>query len=338
MACILARKVEEFHTAFAGQKSEELTLNDFERLRTLGRGAFGRVILVKSIKDGDVYALKVLSKIEVIKMKQLENVMNEKQILAACNYPFIVRLHHTFKDNSYLYMALEFVMGGEMFSLLRSMRRFPDKMVKFYATQVVLAFEYLHELTIAYRDLKPENLLITADGFLKVADLGFAKMIPKDKRTWTLCGTPDYMAPEIIMSRGYHCAVDWWAFGVLLYEMTAGLPPFMHNDQMKTFESIVVGKVKFTKHFGSDLSNLISNLIQTDLSRRYGNLKNGIADIKKHRYFSDIDWLKIYNKQIEPPHKPKVKGDIDTSHFDKYEEETLKIADTDRFKAEFEQF
>lgn len=335
---ILSEKVKEFRENYFNPPKEVVSMEDFERIRTLGRGAFGRVVLVRHWDKDCYYALKILSKVEIVKSRQIDNAINEKRILAACNFPFIIRLFFSFKDNSYLYMVMEFVIGGEMFTLLRNMRRFPDNMVKFYAAQVVMAFEYLHLLTIAYRDLKPENLLITGEGFLKVADLGFAKMIPKDKRTWTLCGTPDYMAPEIIMSKGYHCAVDWWAFGVLLYEMTTGFPPFMHQDQMKTFEHIISGKVKFTNNFGPELKDLIRNLIQVDLSRRYGNLKNGIADIKEHAYFADLDWLQLYNLQVRPPYKPKYKGPSDTSCFEKWEEENLKIADKEKFRIEFEDF
>ncbi|VDQ04883.1 unnamed protein product [Trichobilharzia regenti] len=335
---ILEEKVKEFHHLYANSPKDTAKMEDFERIRTLGRGAFGRVLLVRHIETDSFYALKVLSKVEIVKSRQVDNAINEKRILSACNFPFVIRLFYSFKDNSYLYMVMEFVIGGEMFTLLRNMRRFPENMVKFYGAQVVLAFEYLHHLTIAYRDLKPENLLITADGFLKVADLGFAKLIPKDKRTWTLCGTPDYMAPEIIMSKGYHCAVDWWAFGVLLYEMTTGFPPFMHQDQMKTFEHIISGKVKFTNNFSPVLKDLVRNLIQVDLSRRFGNLKNGINDIKRHAYFSDLDWLQLYQMKIRPPYKPKCKGPCDTSCFEKWDEENFKVSDKEKFKYEFEDF
>lgn len=335
---ILESKGKQFFEVFNSPPKNTATWDDFTRIRTLGRGAFGRVLLVR-YKNGDqFFAMKVLSKLEVVKSRQIDNAIMEKRILAACNISQIIRLAFSFKDNSYLYMVTEFVIGGEMFSLLRNMRRFPEGMVKFYAAQVLLAFEYLHYLTIAYRDLKPENILITAEGFIKVADLGFAKLIPKDKRTWTLCGTPDYMAPEIIMNKGYAHAVDWWAYGVLLYEMTTGFPPFMHQEQMKTFEHIISGKVKFTNQFGSELKDLIKNLIQTDLSRRYGNLKNGIHDIKDHAYFQNVDFMSIYKQSVKPPYVPKVKSPGDASNFEKWEEEKLKIADREKFKAEFADF
>lgn len=335
---VLIKKQAEFLVRWDNPPKANATMEDFDRIKTLGKGAFGRVILVKHKGNGNYFALKVLSKLEIIKSKQIENALNEKKILACVEFPFLIFLAYSFKDNSYLYMVLEFVIGGEMFTLLRNMRRFPDNLVKFYGAQVIMAFEYLHYLSIAYRDLKPENILLNIDGYLKVVDMGFAKMIPKDKRTWTLCGTPDYMAPEIIMNKGYHCAVDWWAFGVLLYEMTAGFPPFMHQDQMKTFEHIISGKVKFTSSFSADLKDLIRNLVQVDLSRRFGNLKNGVADIKQHKYYADIDWMDVYNKVPKAPYKPKCKGPDDTSCFDKWEEEVFKVADKEKFKTEFEEF
>ncbi|KAK4468705.1 hypothetical protein MN116_007885 [Schistosoma mekongi] len=336
---ILEEKSKLFHKLY-NDNSISLTvqLNDFQRFRSIGHGGFGQVLLVRHIQSDTFYAMKILSKIQLVKNRQIYSAINEKRILTACNFPFIIQLHYNFKDNSYLYLVMEYVIGGELFSLLRHMKRLPNDMIKFYAAQIVLALEYLHYLTIVYRDLKPENLLINANGYIKVADLGFAKLLPKDKRTWTLCGTPDYMAPEIIMHKGYHYPVDWWAFGILLYEMTTGYPPFMHNDHLKTFEYIINGNIQFTQYFNPLLKDLIMNLIQVDLSRRYGNLKNGINDIKYHNYFNDIDWLQLYYLNIKPPYIPLCNGLNDTSHFDQCHEVTFEIADKDRFKSLFQDF
>ncbi|VUZ52484.1 unnamed protein product [Hymenolepis diminuta] len=335
---ILASKSEEFMQVYNSPPKGNASWDVFTRIRTLGKGAFGRVLLVRYKDTEKYYAMKVLSKLDIVKSRQITSAILEKKILASVNIEQITRLAYTFKDNSFLYLVMEFIPGGELFTLLRSMKSFSEAMVKFYAAQVLLAFEYLHYLTITYRDLKPENILLTADGFVKVTDLGFAKMLPIDKRTWTVCGTPDYMAPEIIMNKGYGHAVDWWAFGVLLYEMTAGFPPFMHQEQIKTFEHIISGKLKFTNQFSSDLKDLIRNLIQTDLSKRYGNLKNGVMDIKGHPYFVDTDFMGIFNHNAKPPYIPKVKNPGDASNYEQWEEEELIVSEREKFATEFEEF
>lgn len=196
-----------------------IKLDDFDLDRTIGTGSFGRVMIVNLKRDRTKrYAMKMLKKENIVKMKQVEHTLNERKILSAIDFPFIVKLAYSFKDTSNLYMILEYVTGGEMFTHLRKTGRYSEENACFYASQIVLAFEYLHFLNIVYRDLKPENVLYDSNGYIKITDFGFAKII-KD-RTWTLCGTPEYLAPEIILSRGYNKAVDWWALGVIIYEMT----------------------------------------------------------------------------------------------------------------------
>ncbi|XP_066586208.1 cAMP-dependent protein kinase catalytic subunit 1-like [Prorops nasuta] len=317
--------------------SQNGSLDDFECFPTVGTGAFGRVSLVKNKKNSEYYAMKILDKEEIVKLKQVPHTMNEIKLLLSMNFPLVVYLEYYFADFSYIYMVLPFISGGEMFTHLRRMGKFDDELARFYAAQVTLALEYMHHCTIVYRDLKPENILIDKDGYLKLTDFGFGKMV--DGRTWTLCGTPEYLAPEVILSKGYGSAVDWWSFGVLVYEMNAGYPPFYAQNHMKIYEKIVAGKFKFAQHFSETLKDFIKNLLQVDLTRRYGNLKDGTNDIKNHPYFQSTDFLQIYKKEVKPTFVPHSGEPGDASNFDIYdEEETKKTEAENRWAKEFAEF
>ncbi|EGF77461.1 hypothetical protein BATDEDRAFT_14121 [Batrachochytrium dendrobatidis JAM81] len=294
-------------------------LADLQINRTLGTGSFGRVHLVKLKSNNKFYAMKVLRKTDIVKMRQVEHTINEKTILEKLEFPFLVSLLTTFQDSANLYFILEYIHGGELFSYLRKCVRFPNHVARFYAAEVVLAFEELHSRNIIYRDLKPENLLITAQGHIKITDFGFAKIVPDV--TWTLCGTPDYLAPEIIQSKGYSRAVDWWALGVLIFEMVAGYPPFYHEEHMKIYENILASRPKFSSVFDPYCKDIVKRLLQLDLTKRFGNLKGGVSDIKNHRWFAGLDWAKLLALDIPAPYIPPIKGDGDTSNFDVYSED-----------------
>ena len=179
-------------------------------------------------------------------------------------------------------------------------------------------FEYLHSKNIIYRDLKPENVLIAADGYLKLTDFGFAKIV--DTRTYTLCGTPEYLAPEMLLNKGHGKPVDWWTFGILLYEMLAGIDPFSDDDPMLIYQKILKGKVKFPRSFDKNAKSLVKHILQADLSKRYGNLKNGVDDIKGHRFFNGLNWTLLLKKELKAPYIPEVKGEGDASNFTPYPE------------------
>jgi len=267
-------------------------------------------------------------------LKQVDHTLNEKRILECVSFPFIVNMVSNFKDNSNLYMVLEFVPGGELFKHLRNVGKFEETHSRFYAAQIVLAFEYLHHLGVIYRDLKPENILVDSRGYIKISDFGFAKRVRG--RTWTLCGTPDYLAPEIILGKGYNKAVDWWALGVLLYEMVAGFPPFFAEQHIKLYEKILSGKARFPRHFSQDLRDLLRNLLRVEMTRRFG--VNDVNDIKSHAWFSTTEWIAIYQRKVEAPLIPKVKSPGDTSQFDTYKEEALEISETEKYVEYFADF
>lgn len=332
----LVQAKDDFDKKWDEPPQNTASLDTFDRIKTLGTGSFGRVMLVQHKSTKQFHAMKILDKQKIVKLKQVEHTLNEKKILQSTSFPFIVQLDHSFKDNSNLYMVLEFVTGGEMFSHLRQAGKFSESHSRFYAAQIALVLEYLHHMDVMYRDLKPENLLIDMQGYIKVTDFGFAKKVKG--RTWTLCGTPEYLAPEIILSKGYNKAVDWWALGVLIYEMSAGYPPFFADQPIQIYEKIVSGKVRFPSHFSTDIKDLLKNLLQVDITNRFGNLKNGANDIKNHKWFVSTDWIALYQKKVEAPFLPKCKGPGDSSNFEEYEEEPLRISSTEKCAKEFADF
>jgi len=304
------------------QTKGKYSLGDFEILRTLGTGSFGRVHLVQSKHNQRFYAVKVLKKQQVVKMKQVEHTNDERKMLQEVKHPFLITLWGTFQDSKNLYMVMDFVEGGELFSLLRKSQRFPNPVAKFYAAEVTLALEYLHSKHIIYRDLKPENLLLDRHGHLKITDFGFAKKVPDI--TWTLCGTPDYLAPEVVSSKGYNKSVDWWSLGILIFEMLCGFTPFWDGGSpMKIYENILKGRVKYPPYIHPDAQDLLQRLITADLTKRLGNLHGGSEDVKSHQWFAEVTWERLAKKDIDAPYVPPVKAGVgDASQFDKYPEET----------------
>ena len=302
--------------AFNKVQPKKIKLSDYEMDRTLGSGSFGRVKLSKNKKDGNYVAIKILKKSELIKLKQVDHILNEIKILSMIDHPFLVHTDGFTQDKKYLYVVLELVNGGELFTYLRGVGRFPVDQARIYIAQIILIFDYLHNKNIIYRDLKPENILIHKSGFLKLTDFGFAKIV--EGRTYTLCGTPEYLAPEIILNKGHGKPVDWWTCGILLYEMIAGIDPFSDDDPMMVYQKILKGKIKFPSGFDSNAKSLIKHLLDSDLTKRYGNLKNGVKDITGHRFFKNLEWDKLLRKEIPPPYVPKVKSNDDISNFSAY--------------------
>ncbi|MBW0566232.1 hypothetical protein O181_105947 [Austropuccinia psidii MF-1] len=270
--------------------------------------------------------MKVLVKSQVVKLKQVEHMNSEKNLLALVSSTssigpkkFCVSLFCTFQDERNLYMLMEFVQGGELFSHLRRAGRFLVDVARFFAANVLLALEGLHQLDIVYRDLKPENILLASNGYIKLTDFGFAKRVPD--RTWTLCGTPEYLAPEIIQSKGHGKPADWWAFGILIFEMLVGYPPFFNSDGQGPFgiyEKILACHLIFPQEFNPSAMDLVKKLLIADRSKRIGNLKGGINDIKDHDWFKGVDWNLLLQQLIPAPIIPKISKPSDSSNFEYY--------------------
>jgi serine/threonine protein kinase len=303
------------YTSLYNPKAPFESLANFQQIDTIGTGTFGRVFLTKNIVDNKYYAMKVMRKRDIVRLRQVEHVLNEKNILSSLDHPFIMKLFATFADTRNLYMCFEFIPGGEMFAYLRTARRFNVNTARFYAAEIVAVLEYLHSRSIVYRDLKPENVLLDQDGHIKLVDFGFAKIVTD--RTWTLCGTPEYMAPEIIQTKGHNKAVDWWSLGVLIYEMLVGYPPFTNHTPFGIYDKILSGKIDFPSSLDATTVDLLKGLLKVDKSHRLGNLLGGSEDVKNHPWFASINWNSVKSRQLKPPIIPEVlhPGDIGTYRY-----------------------
>ncbi|XP_017020988.1 cAMP-dependent protein kinase catalytic subunit 2-like isoform X1 [Drosophila kikkawai] len=305
--------------------SPSSNLQNYEQRGVLGHGSFGTVLLVKEKKGKNYFAAKMMSKDLLVAHKQVQHVHNEKHVLSATRFPFLIHLVDSSKDNDYLYLILPVVSGGELFTYLRRVRKFNEKQARFYGAQVVLALEYLHQMHLIYRDLKPENILLDMRGYIKLTDFGFAKRV--DGRTSTLCGTPEYLAPEIVQLRPYNKSVDWWALGILIYEFVAGHSPFSDysHDVLLMYNRICNKDYKMPHFFTNMLKSLVDDFLQVEFSRRLGNSNEGAIDVKTHPWFQGIEWFAMLNQEVPPPYKPTISGDEDLSNFQNFRmEEKLK--------------
>ncbi|XP_028177456.1 cAMP-dependent protein kinase catalytic subunit 1-like [Ostrinia nubilalis] len=326
----------EFQKKFEDPPEFEKTPDNYDRIKAIGNGAYGEVFLVRDKSTFTYHAMKVVDKEVVVERKHVKHLILEKKILQCVQFPFLVTLDVAFKDNLYLYFILPYISGGEMFTYIQKYGNFSDNLSKFYASQVVLALEYMHYCQIVHRDLKPENILVDTNGYIKLCDFGFCKVLKK--KTWTLCGTPEYLAPEVIMSKGYSFPVDWWALGVLIFEMQAGHPPFFASDPSKLYEKILEGSYKCPDSISPEAKGLIKGLLQTDQTKRLGSLKGGVYDIKSHSWFNDIIWQSILHQRVEPPFIPICPSPGDTSNFPEIAQPKLRRASKCLYEKEFEDF
>ncbi len=262
--------------------------------------------------------MKILSKRQIKLKHQEDHTKTERNLMVKINCPFVVNIKFAFQDESQLYIVTDFMQGGDMFYHLHEARHFPDKTAKFYIAEIILAIEFLHKNNMVYRDLKPENILMDNSGHVKIADFGLSKILESSEdKAFTLCGTPQYLAPEILRNRGYDKSIDWWSLGCLLYEMLTGCLPFYIQKGKKLNPAIYEMKPRYPPSINEDAKNLINQLLVSDPKKRLGSGLTDAAKIKEHPYFSDIDWDKLWNKQITPPFIPQLSDELDLRYFDK---------------------
>lgn len=374
------------------KRSCQANAADFALQATLGQGTYGRVRLAESTEVKEkfgpnrvrtevstgakkedeskeppqyhtgYFAIKILKKSEIIRLKQTDHVKAERDLLLhKITHPFIVSVHGCYKDERNLYMIMEYVPGGEVLAKCRQeIGKLENDSAKFYAAQLVMALQYLHADNIIYRGMVPDNLLIDKNGYLKLVDFGFAKRVLPEPdgtagKTYTLCGTAEYLAPEMVNSNGHGKGADWWALGIVIYEMLAGYPPFYAENPFDIYQLILKAQARYPGHFDLYLyeginpstgmpqplgtlqtqggsasqqaapathaprTGLLARLLQSDQKKRIGCLKNGAEDIKKHKWFRGLNWAALYNKQMAPPMSvPVLAGDDDHAHFPTY--------------------
>ena len=295
----------------------KLNYNDFEPLKLLGTGTFGRVLLVRFKSNNQLYAMKILMKSRIKSTHQEEHTKAERDLMVQIDNPFLLNIKFAFQDETKLYIVSNFMQGGDMFYHLHFESKFSEKKAKFYLIEIILGLEYLHKNNMIYRDLKPENILMDSTGHIKLSDFGLSKILSNnDEKAFTMCGTPQYLAPEIMKEEGYDKNVDWWSLGCFFYEMITGFLPFyIPKDYLN--EKVYEQKVIFPSGINPLAIKFIKELLVVDPNNRLGNGVNGVENIKSHEYFKDVDWNKYYNKEIEPPFIPKLDSDEDLKYFDK---------------------
>lgn len=297
---------------------EKSVIEDVRILKSLGQGGFGDVKLVYFVTPGvekKPYALKCVQKCRIVQYGQQRHIMDEKNILLQMRSPFILALHKTFKDNKQVYLLTDAYLGGDLWRLLHARGPFPDTVARFYIGCVVEAFDYLHQRGIVYRDLKPENLMLDINGYLRLVDLGFAKKVPIGNKTWTFCGTPEYIPPEVIANTGHTLSADYWSLGILVYELLTRKTPFRAKDDLTIYENILRGihSVQFSYRVSRKAEMLIKSLCRQEASERLGYQKAGISDIKKHKWFGGFDWDGFNKQGVPAPILPDVRDPMENA-------------------------
>jgi len=282
---------------------EKVTVDSFEFLTIIGQGSFGKVVQVRHKNTGDIFAMKILNKKNIVDRGEVEHTKAERNILLRINHPFLMKLHYSFQTKDKLYLVMDFINGGELFYHLQNERKFGNDRARFYAAEIVLAMEHLHLNSIMYRDLKPENLLLDSSGHIRMTDFGLSKEnVSPSSRTHTFCGTPEYLAPEVLDGQEYGNAVDWWSLGTLIYEMLTGLPPFYDEDVQKMYNRKMSSDLEIPDYVDDKAKDLIRKFLDRSPAVRLADPEK----IKSHPWFRGLDWDKLYRKELIPPYVPSV--------------------------------
>ncbi|KAM3142915.1 hypothetical protein pb186bvf_004978 [Paramecium bursaria] len=321
------------------QEPDALQYTDFQILNLLGQGAHGKVVLVRHKKTQNLYALKMVSKSLLRANQQEKYLESEKMILQQVKHPFIIKLYFSFQTKDKLFLGTEFINGGELFTHLRRAYQFSEDRTRFYAAEILLAIKCLHENGIIYRDLKPENILIDQTGHIKLTDFGLSKM-KFHEITGTIAGTPEYVAPEVLNEEGYNQSVDWYSLGVLIYEMLSGAPPFYQKDKYEILRIKLEREPDMQPYFSQNAKSLLTGLLKMEVyinnqqaGQRLGS--NGAYEIMLHPFFQSIDWDLLQKRQIEPPFKPALNGQLDLQNFDPQFTQQQVLDDTINDKTQF---
>ncbi|XP_058024644.1 serine/threonine-protein kinase N1 isoform X1 [Ahaetulla prasina] len=306
-----------FHSSHL--RKTPLTMDDFHFVAVLGRGHFGKVLLSELRRTKELFAIKALKKGDIVARDEVESLMCEKrifEIVTQARHPFLVNLFACFQTPQHVCFVMEYTAGGDLMMHIHT-DVFSEPRATFYAACVVLGLQFLHDHKIVYRDLKLDNLLLDTEGFVKIADFGLCKEgMGYADRTSTFCGTPEFLAPEVLTDTSYTRAVDWWGLGVLIYEMLVGESPFPGDDEEEVFDSIVNDEVRYPRFLSTEAIGIMRRLLRRNPERRLGSSERDAEDVKKHPFFRSIEWEALLARKMKPPFVPVIKGREDISNFD----------------------
>ena len=305
--------------------SKKVEMDDFEKIKTIGRGSVGKILLVKYKTTGDLYSIKSMRKDQILSESLIDNILDEKNILSEGQCEFLLTLSFFFQSPERIYLVTPFMKGGDLYHKLKTDGCLPEDLVRFYTAQIAIALQHLHEFGIAYRDLKPENILIDEDGYIKLCDFGASVHFQGTKKENSFAGSPEYAAPEMITHEGHTIMSDWWSFGILIYELLYGITPFFNKDKTRMYELIELGELKFPKTIqigevtktlkvSDEAKSIISKLLVKNPGSRLG--RTGLNEIKSHPFFGNLNFDMVTNKKLKSPYKPTVPEDDLACNFD----------------------